>query len=115
LSHPFLTDLQRLSWRTTAGNTNSYFYFRRPNADKAALYIKRSYSDIGGVARIGPPLGRLALVGGSISVDELAAGLEQFLHGIALVQPLFPELAIVPGVLADGEGEAASIESRKVW
>jgi hypothetical protein len=70
LSHPFLTDLQRLSWRTTAGNTNAYFYFRRPNADKAALYLKRSYSDIGGVARIGPPLGRLALVGGSISFED---------------------------------------------
>jgi len=70
LSHPFLTDLQRLSWRTTAGNTNAYFYFRRPNADKAALYIKRSYSDIGGVTRIGPPVGRLALVGGSISFED---------------------------------------------
>ncbi len=70
LSHPFLTDLQRLSWRTTAGNTNAYFYFRRPNADKAALYIKRSYSDIGGVTRIGPPLGRLALLGGSISFED---------------------------------------------
>jgi hypothetical protein len=70
LSHPFLTDLQRLSWRTTAGNTNAYFYFRRPNADKAALYIKRSYSDIGGVIRIGPPLGRLALLGGSISFED---------------------------------------------
>ncbi|HMI43262.1 MAG TPA: hypothetical protein VK516_06525, partial [Gemmatimonadaceae bacterium] len=70
LSHPFLTDLQRLSWRTTAGNTNSYFYFRRPNADKAALYLKRSYSDVGGVVRIGPPLGRLALVGGSISFED---------------------------------------------
>ncbi len=70
LSHPFLTDLQRLSWRTTAGNTNAYFYFRRPNADVAALYIKRSYSDIGGVARIGPPLGGLALVGGSISFED---------------------------------------------
>jgi hypothetical protein len=70
LSHPFLTDLQRLSWRTTAGNTNAYFYFRRPNADPAALKIERSYSDVGGVARIGPPSGRLALLGGSISFEE---------------------------------------------
>lgn len=70
LNHPFLTDLQRLSWRTTAGNSNGYFYFRRPNADPAALRIERSYSDIGGVVRIGPPLGRLALVGGSISFED---------------------------------------------
>ena len=70
LSHPFLTDLQRLSWRTTAGNLNTYFYFRRPGAVPAAIRLERSYSDIGGVIRIGPPLGRLALVGGSISFED---------------------------------------------
>ena len=70
LSHPFLTDLQRISWRTTAGNSNGYFYFRRPGALPAAIKLERSYSDIGGVVRIGPPLGRLALVGGSISFED---------------------------------------------
>jgi hypothetical protein len=70
LSHPFLTDLQRVSWRTTAGNANGYFYFRRPDALPAAIKLERSYSDIGGVVRIGPPLGRLALVGGSISFED---------------------------------------------
>jgi hypothetical protein len=69
-SHPFLTDLQRISWRTTAGNTLGFFYFRRPDALPVALRIERSYSDIGGVIRIGPPLGRLALVGGSISFED---------------------------------------------
>ncbi len=70
LSHPFLTDLQRLSWRTTAGNQNGYFYFKRPDADPAALRIIRSYSDVGGVVRIGPPQGRLLLVGGSLSFED---------------------------------------------
>jgi hypothetical protein len=70
LAHPFLTDLQRLSWRTTAGHQNGYFQFKRPDADPSALRIQRSYSDIGGVVRIGPPLGRLALVGGSISFED---------------------------------------------
>jgi len=79
LSHPFLTDLQRLSWRTTAGNENGYFYFRRPNADPAAIGIGRSYSDIGGVVRIGPPLGRLALVGGSISFEDESPGTQPVL------------------------------------
>jgi hypothetical protein len=74
LSHGFLTDLQRLSWRTTAGATNGYFHFRRPNADRASLQVKRSYSDIGGVVRIGPPLGRLALIGGSISFEDETPG-----------------------------------------
>jgi len=70
LAHPFLTDLQRLSWRTTAGNEDGYFQFRRPDAGPAALRLRRSYSDIGGVVRIGPPLGRLALIGGSISFED---------------------------------------------
>ncbi|HEY6089802.1 MAG TPA: hypothetical protein VD771_08430 [Gemmatimonadaceae bacterium] len=70
LAHPFLTDLQRLSWRTTAGDEDGYFQFRRPDADPAALRLRRSFSDIGGVVRIGPPLGRLALIGGSISFED---------------------------------------------
>jgi hypothetical protein len=69
-SHPFLTDLQRISWRTTAGNSNAFFYFRRPDALRAALRVQRSYSDIGGVIRLGPPLGRLFLVGGSVSFED---------------------------------------------
>ncbi|MFN2637060.1 MAG: hypothetical protein ABR585_08545 [Gemmatimonadaceae bacterium] len=70
LSHPFLTDLQRISWRTTAGNENGYFQFKRPDADPTFLKIGRSYSDIGGVIRFGPPLGRVALIGGSLSFED---------------------------------------------
>jgi hypothetical protein len=70
LSHPFLTDLQRLSWRSTAGATNYYFHFRRLGAVQSSLQLRRSYSDIGGVVRIGPPLGRLLLVGGSVSFED---------------------------------------------
>ncbi len=70
LSHPFVTDLQRLSWRTTAGNSDGYYYFRRPNAESVGLLVGRSYSDIGGVIRFGPPLGRLALLGGSLSFED---------------------------------------------
>ena len=81
LSHPFLTDLQRLSWRTTAGNLNGYFYFRRPGADPAALKLARSYSDIGGVVRIGQPLGRLALIGGSISFEDENPGTQPVIIG----------------------------------
>jgi hypothetical protein len=80
-SHPFLTDLQRVSWRTTAGNTLGYFYFTRPGAEPAALRIERSYSDIGGVIRIGPPLGRLALIGGSISFEDENPGTQPFIVG----------------------------------
>lgn len=86
-SHPFVTDLQRISWRTTAGNTIGYFYFRRPNALPSALRIGRSYSDIGGVVRIGPPLGRLALVGGSISFEDENPGLQPVIIGKTIITP----------------------------
>jgi hypothetical protein len=90
-SHPFLTDLQRISWRTTAGNSLDYFEFRRPNvdpdADAVALRIERSYSDIGGVIRIGPPLGRVALVGGSISFEDEKPGRQPVLIGDSTVLP----------------------------
>ena len=81
LSHPFLTDLQRLSWRTTAGSSDSYYYFRRPDAVPVALSLGRSYSDIGGVVRIGPPLGRLALLGASTSFEDEDPGAVPVLIG----------------------------------
>jgi hypothetical protein len=90
-AHPFLTDLQRISWRTTAGNTLGYFEFRRPNTDPnvnvVALRIERSWSDIGGVVRIGPPLGRVALVGGSISFEDEKPGTQPVLIGNSTVTP----------------------------
>jgi hypothetical protein len=90
-SHPFLTDLQRISWRTTAGNTTGYFEFRRPNTttdtSPVALRIERSYSDIGGVFRIGPPLGRVALIGGSISFEDEKPGTQPVLIGDSTVTP----------------------------
>ncbi|MGH9421939.1 MAG: hypothetical protein ACRD3J_18325, partial [Thermoanaerobaculia bacterium] len=86
LSHPFLSDLQRMSWRSTAGSREEYRFFRRdplepvPSPDgesltgqipgSPAVGLSRSYADIGGVIRVGPPGGRLALVGGSISYED---------------------------------------------
>ena len=69
LSHPFLTDLQRVSWRTTAGSREDYRYFRRDERASPAVMLQRSYADIGGVVRIGPP-GKLALVGASVSYED---------------------------------------------
>jgi hypothetical protein len=86
-SHPFLTDLQRISWRTTAGSTLSYYSFRRPGALPASLRLGRSYSDIGGVVRIGPPLGRLALVGGSISFEDEDPGTAPVIIGEGVLIP----------------------------
>ena len=81
LSHPFLTDLQRVSWRTTAGSREDYRYFRRPAVDRAALMLQRSYADIGGVVRVGPP-GKLGLVGASVSYeDEMPESSPIFVEG----------------------------------
>ncbi len=66
-SHPFFTDLQRLSWRTTAGKEDGPYYYIRPNAGPVGLNFKRTYGDIGGVMRIGQPGAGVGLLGGSIS------------------------------------------------
>lgn len=68
-SHPFLTDLQRFSWRTTAGDEDRYRYFTRRNELPAALLVKRRFGDVGGLVRVGPP-GKLFLVGGSVSRER---------------------------------------------
>ena len=72
-SHPFLTDLQRISWRTTAGSSDGYTRFRRPDGTSLFLPFSRAYADIGGVGRVGHP-GRVALIGGSISYEREAPG-----------------------------------------
>jgi hypothetical protein len=69
LSHPFFTDLQRVSWRATAGSREDYRYFRRPDENSAAVMLQRSYGDLGGVFRVGPP-GKLALLGASVSYED---------------------------------------------
>ena len=77
LAHPFYTDLQRISWRTTFGSREDYRYFRREDeqvSGRPAVLLQRGYADIGGVIRVGPPR-RLALIGASVSYeDEMPEG-----------------------------------------
>jgi len=68
-SHPFLTDLQRVSWRVTAGNYSGYAYFVRPGAPPVELGVRRSYRDIGGVRAFGPPR-RVILLGATLSREN---------------------------------------------
>ncbi len=72
-SHPFLTDLQRVSWRTTAGSRDGYIRFRRIDGTSLFLPFGREYGDIGGVGRIGRP-GRIALLGASLSYERERPG-----------------------------------------
>ena len=73
-SHPFLTDLQRFSWRTTGGSHDSYTRFRRPDGTSLFLPFSRDYGDIGGVGRIGRPGGQILLAGASLSYEREIPG-----------------------------------------
>lgn len=73
-SHPFLTDLQRTSWRASAGEVSGYLYFLRPNAPELAMPVSRSYGDIGGVAAIGAVRRQQLLLGGTISRERERTG-----------------------------------------
>ena len=73
VSHPFLTDLQRTSWRASAGSSSGFLYFRRPNAPSAALPFTREYSDAGGVIAFGR-VRRVFLVGATVSRERERTG-----------------------------------------
>jgi hypothetical protein len=70
-SHPFLTDLQRVAWRASAGSIEQQFGFVRDGVDASSLIASRDYWDVGGVVRIGAP-GRLSLFGASLSRETEA-------------------------------------------
>lgn len=73
VTHPFITDLQRTSWRASAGSATGYRYFLRPNAPNAALPFTRAYSDIGGVVAFGP-VHHVYLVGATLSKERERTG-----------------------------------------
>lgn len=73
-SHPYITDLQRVSWRITLGVIDGYQEFLRQHDIPASLPLRREYSDIGGLYAFGPP-GKLWLVGASVSRERESTGL----------------------------------------
>lgn len=95
LSHPFLTDLQRVSWRTTAGLRDGYVRFRRLDGTSLFLPFSRTYGDVGGVVRVGRP-GRVALLGASVSYEREMPG-----ETPVALQPT-RELAPMPGTPLSG-------------
>lgn len=68
-SHPFFTNLQRFSWRATAGSFTLYQGFVSPGEPRRALEVRRDYGDVGGVVAFGPVLRKL-LVGGTVSRER---------------------------------------------
>ncbi len=75
VSHPFFTDLQRASWRTSAGSSTGYYYFERPapSTEEPALQFTRSYADVGGVFAVGP-IRHIFLIGGTLSRERERTG-----------------------------------------
>ncbi|MGI9090995.1 MAG: BamA/TamA family outer membrane protein [Gemmatimonadaceae bacterium] len=91
ITHPFFTDLQRRSWRASAGSLSGYLSFNRrddspgPPHDfdgphkhpdeppNVSLKFSRSYANIGSVAALGP-IGRVFLVGGTLSRESERTG-----------------------------------------
>jgi hypothetical protein len=72
-SHPFFTDLQRWSWRASAGASTGYLYFLRPGESEPALQFTRAYRDIGAVAALGR-VAHKVLIGGTISHERERPG-----------------------------------------
>ena len=68
-SHPFFTDLQRAAWRSTIGESRSYYSAITRNGRPPAVGVNWSFADIGGIIRIGVP-GRLSLFGASLSRER---------------------------------------------
>ena len=69
LSYPFYTDLQRVGWRTSAGDAHEYRELLRPGGVSNALFYDRRYANVGGIVRLGVP-GRLSLFGASATFER---------------------------------------------
>ena len=82
-TQPFLTDLQRIAWRALGGMKKGFVELRQPNRDIPTLASERSYFDVGGIVRVGPP-GRLNLFGVSLTGDDERTGDRLLLpdHGV---------------------------------
>lgn len=82
-AQPFLTDLQRVAWRARKGMSKGYIELRMPGKDTPTLASARSYFDVGGIVRVGPP-GRFSLFGASLSGDDESTGDRLLLpdHGV---------------------------------
>jgi hypothetical protein len=75
LSHPFLTDLQRVAWHV--GFTTSKDFARLRRSDRAQIVqpLDRAIWNAGGVVRVGPPR-RLYLLGAMILGERFVPGVQ---------------------------------------
>ncbi|MEO7042799.1 MAG: hypothetical protein ABI035_11100 [Gemmatimonadaceae bacterium] len=86
VSHPFITDLQRTSWRASAGSSSGYVYFLRQKIEPAALQFTRAYADAGGVIAFGKTH-RIFLLGGTLSRERERTGRMPFIVRDSAIVP----------------------------
>ena len=96
---PFYTDLQRFAWVASVGGRREPHQFLRGDIETNAVNVRRAFSNVGGLARVGP-VGRLRLIGASITREEERVDSLPF-----LLTPL--------GVRPDTLGEAALLFRRQ--
>ena len=70
VSHPFLTDLQRIAWATGYATSKDFAPLRKTEDILLVQPVDRSMWHVGGVLRFGPP-GQLGLVGGMVLGDRV--------------------------------------------
>ncbi|HEX6816307.1 MAG TPA: hypothetical protein VF102_11575 [Gemmatimonadaceae bacterium] len=74
VSHPFITDRQRIAWRVIGEDRSDVFGFDRSDLEAVPVGLDRKFADVGGVVRIGGGR-RLSLLGFSISHEADNVGL----------------------------------------
>jgi hypothetical protein len=91
-SQPFLTDLQKISWRMAVGKSDGYRHFQRSEpVVRPSLWYARSWGDIGAVARVGPP-GEVGMLGISLSGEREIPGAAPV---VILPDGVFPDTSTV--------------------
>lgn len=94
VANPFLTELQRVAWRLSAGQGLEFTSFRRADTSSVALSVRREYLEAGALTRFGPP-GRRGLAGLQFTVEDVEPG-----AGAVRITP--------NGIVADSEPALAS-------
>lgn len=77
-TQPFFTDIQHVAWRARAGNSDDYVQYYNDINSSHAIRLVRSFYDLGGIARVGPP-GRLSLFGAALTGENERPGTTQVL------------------------------------
>ena len=76
LAEPYLTDLQRRAFHASASLSSGYVGLVRPTGADVAMFVRRTFYDIGWVTRIRRASGRgtIALVGAALFGEDVRTG-----------------------------------------